>query len=113
MIRGAYGGCLYGNANPALRTTEADLSQYWSEHVRLAEGDAVVIVVLPTAPEAALLALAYGAAVARDQAKHVPAALRRIAGALRARPSLLGRSLTVRQRLTIFDPYMQPADSNS
>jgi hypothetical protein len=71
VVQGAYGGCLYGAASPALHTNEAALASFWQRHLDVTRGDAMVIVVLPTLAEAATLGLNYSAAVLRDKAEAV------------------------------------------
>lgn len=85
VIRAAYGGCLYGAASPALHTNEGALAAFWSRNINAPQGDAIVIVVLPTALEAAALAFAYRTTVLRQGMKD--AALRWSAQWAALRPS--------------------------
>jgi hypothetical protein len=74
VVRAALGRSLYAQSNPAMRTADVSLRAYWADHVRIENGDALVIVALPTLGEAAMLALRYGAMVLADRGKKVRSA---------------------------------------
>ena len=71
VIRGAYERCLYGKTSPALRTSNASVSEYWSKHLATEDGDALVITVTPTLAENITVIGRYYMAVLKDKARRI------------------------------------------
>jgi hypothetical protein len=67
VVRAALGRYLYGPSSRVLRAADPAVAEYWRNHVAVENGDALVMVILPTAAEALRLGIRYWAAVLRDR----------------------------------------------
>jgi len=73
VIRGVLGRSLYATTSAALRTADPLLQRFWAENVFVKDGDALLIVAIPRAYEAAALALRYALTVMKDRARELAA----------------------------------------